>query len=704
MAIDPQSEDVLAQDDPQLLADIESDDGPSEADYPQPELGDVQLFLESTKPGFQPLQDAIVEERTRRYQLKTLPPKWQSELEDGRPVFTRRTHNELLHVVGLQTDSPLQVEIKAAADTEKAREAARKEQRWANQLMPAFERAQPTGRPLRRRFDDAQNEDGLVAWEVYLTGTYDDVIDVNPKTFVDPKTGVPREETAPEIQKRNDAALIGKKLPFGIRMVDGMCLYFEEDGEEICRAAVVEFKPYKVVYSKQKQRARKKARADGVAKWKDAEPNIPKPGTPGWPSGGGSFFSGTMQDTTTTTRDGSTVRWSGMPVDGVETIRYYDPIWYAYIVGGRFVEGPVRHGLGQVPIFPCWGLTTSSPNIGESALGICAGMGSIETAMDDALTLLADLHYTYSRPKLVIETESAGKTIPTSPTDMTPQVLDLRQPGVVQLLPGQKLVNALQGWEPHVAVLPQYLAMLQGMWQVNGINPVAQGEAPSAAASGYQVNLLTTSAQSPYQDCLANEATTWGRVIDFVRHLIRDVIKEAVPLACPGDGKKKGTIEWLTLRPEDISESPAIVRIEGMNEANKAQKAQWLSQGNKEGYISRARVQMGGYGVEDVDAEDDQIALDIADQQLIAFDIQQVQARILNGGMQGQQGGPPPQDPGAPPAGAPAPQGPGGPPPAPPIGAELAAASQAPSDSASTVASMRAGQGARPPIRPGAGP
>lgn len=703
MALDPSTEDVLAQDDPALLD--EQDDGPSEADYPEPEIGDVQLFLETVKPGFQALQAAIVEERSRRYQKKRLPAKLREHLQDGTHVFTRRTHNELGRVVGLQTDAPIQVEIQPAGDTDKARTAARAEQRWLSQVLPTLERVQPSGRPLRRRWVDLQNEDGLFALEVFLTGSYDAVIDTAPRPTIDPKTGAVREETEAEIQKRNDQKLIGKPLPFGVRVIDGMSLYFEEDGDEICRLAIVEHKPYRAVYSKEKRNAQKRARIAGVGNWRKTEPDIPanypKAGTPGWSTG--AIAMAGSQNTGAAVQGEDAGLWSSMPADGIETIRYYDPVWYAYIVGGRFVEGPVKHGQGRVPVFPGWGLTTSSPNIGEAAAGICSGMGSIETAMDWTLTNLNDLHFTYNRPKWFVEQPDVqGKVIPTSATDSRPAVLDFSQPGVIQGAPGQHIVNALQGWEPFAQLAPQYLTVLDSYWQKNGLNPAAQGEAPSGSSSGYQLNLMSTSAQSPYHDCLVNEATTWGRVLDHIRHLIRDVLKEKVPLTVPGEGKKKGTSEWLYLGPEDITDSPAVCKIDGTNEANKAQKAQYLSQGNKEGYISRARVQMEGYGVEDVDAEDDQIALDIADQQMVAWDIQQAQMRILNGGMAPQAGAPPPGDPNAPPtAGAPPPVGP----PAPPIGAQMAAASQAPAGTPpGTVASMRAGQGARPPIRPGASP
>ena len=109
--------------------------------YPKPTLGDVQTRLTTGRRDFESLHAQIEANRDYRYMRDMTPEKWRRFLEGDTRVHTRLSHNEILRVVASQTRNPYKVEIQAAGSSAKATERAEKQQRWANELMAAFERA-----------------------------------------------------------------------------------------------------------------------------------------------------------------------------------------------------------------------------------------------------------------------------------------------------------------------------------------------------------------------------------------------------------------------------------------------------------------------------------------------------------------------------------------------------------------------------------
>jgi len=355
---------------------------------------------------------------------------------------------------------------------------------------------------------------------------------------------------------------------------------------------------------------------------------------------------------------------------------------------------------------------TSSPNVDEQAEGICFGMESMELAVNDMMTLALDVQYTYSRPKLVIETPVEGQLMVDA--NDKPTVLDLSNAnGVQQLNPGQRVTNVLQGFQPFLQ-LP-LLGTVMNLWQRSGLNPIAQGESPGAAPAGYTVATLTDNATTIYEDLIRNEAVTYGRVVDFARMIVKETLKERVVLAAPVVEGKTTETQWLGLGPEQVSETPCIVTIDPTTDSNRMAKRQSLMQGHKEGYVPRRVVQVEGYGADDPEAWDEELVLDAGTKQLGSWAIDSAMRRVQ---MLEQEAAAPPSGAGSGlvgPDGQPISSrmvGTGGPnsgmpaaPQPPTVGAELAAASSPfdvrPGPAAMPAAAALAGQGGNyiPPNR-----
>lgn len=617
--------------------------------YPKPTLGDVQTRLTTGRRDFESLHAQIEANRDYRYMRDMTPEKWRRFLEGDTRVHTRLSHNEILRVVASQTRNPYKVEIQAAGSSAKATERAEKQQRWANELMAAFERASKKTEGLRRPFCDAQNGDGIVAWEVFLTGSYDEKVDFEYREYDEPgEDGMPapRRESKREYLARTEEEIICAGMPVGLRMVLGDSLYWDEDNEGLSWVLIHERKNYDSVY-------------DAIAKRstdKIEEARLPQPGTRGWPA-----------------RSAFARAGSNDASGEVETIRFYNRRWYVYVVGGKLIDCE-EHGMPGVPVFPCAGMVTSSPNISERFQGITWGMLGLESALNDILTLALDVAYTYSRPHPAIETDTDGKLILDG--SKNPVAIDFSDPKrTPQLNPGQRVVDAFAGFQPK---LPEAVTeMLFNLWGRSGQNPIAQGMAPGADVAGYTVNSLQGAALSMYGVLLENEARTWGYVVDFCRLLVRDTLRERWYLSVPMKDNEGGGTEWLGLGPDDVDETPCKVKIDPLSDAQRVAMRASLMEGWASHIISRKRVQTEGFGIQDTKLEDMQILRELGFDKLAALALDQAMQEAMpvpapmDSGLVDASGSPlPSSNAGSSPGAMPAPVG------KPTVGAMAASASQ----------------------------
>lgn len=612
MPLAPDERKILAEDDPEVLTAYEARQRQKDdLKYPRPELADLLSLFEDMKSEWADFSDWVAEHRDLRYQRDDTPQKWKRHLEGDRRVRSRLMHNEVLRAAANQCRNPYRVDVQPSGTDDESVKRAKRQTRWANGLLDAFERK--AGKPLRRPFVDAQNADGLVAWELCRTDAYDG-IDFGYQDVVEEKDGqtITRKERDSEYVKRTEKEILQAGMPYTLRMILGDALYYREDDDGVCQAMVAEYKSYRTVFNKL---------VDRLSADKIQSLRLPTPGTRGWPLNAG------YQDSFANDAAGT-----------VETIRYYDRRWYAYIVGGQLVELN-EHGWSRVPVFPCFGIVTSSPNLSERMQGITWGMAGLELSLNDHLTLGLDVAYTYSRPKLAVVTEKDGSLV-TDPVTKKPVTLDLSNPSKVpQLNPGQTPVNVLQGWKPEIN--DSVLNTLMMLYQRNGMNPVAQGQSPGSDPAGYTVNTLIGAAQSQYEVCLDNEARTWAAVCDTVRRDVRDSEHgERVYISVPMEDKRDGGVEWLGLGPDDVDETPCTVTIDPLSDANRMAERDSLMRGMAAGLVPKSVVQSRGFGADDPAVWTDEIDRDTIVTMMKPQVVTNVMMRL------GMMAPPPPNNPG----------------------------------------------------------
>lgn len=580
----------LTPEDLELLTEDERDEEeresrPDPGDYPEPNLEDIleiertldqewAVYLDGDNAdlGDQKWHGPIglAQVRKMRYQRDQLPAKWQQLLNTPYRVRSRLVQNEIMRVVALAIRNQPKAKIAPNGSTGKAQDRANRQTRWANQLLPALLRQ--ARQPLQRMFVDATVEAGLGVWEYYRTEAYDD-LEPLPDDLDDPA------ETR-RWNRDRDEQIKGAGLPFGIRHIDPASVRLDFDDEGPCVALVKERKRYRHVY----EDIRKRSGPDKIE-----ELRMPKPGKgASWPGDGAGGARESIDDR-----------------GEVETLRYYDKVYYAYVVGGRLVEVK-KHGLPGLPIISAFGLVTSSSNLSERLQGAVWGMAGLEQAINDFMTIALDIAATFARPKPVIETELGGDQI--LGQDGKPSSIDLSGKFVPQLAPGQKIRNAFEGFTSQAD--PNVFAALMQFFQLSGLNPVSAGESPGADVAGYTIANLQSAANALYESILDNYALAVAQLIDFARQDIRDGLGETVFLSVPMENDRAGGTEWLGLGPDDIDETPCEVAIDPMSDVNRLAIRDSLIGGMQQGIVPREVVQRDGYGAEDPEAWDEQILED----------------------------------------------------------------------------------------------
>lgn len=646
---------LAASGDNDLVDEAEAEDRPEAAEH-KPELSELLSYFEELRAIKLQWDTMATRERERIHLKDTLPMKWQRNLQDGRRFYSRISYNEIKNRVRQQVANLPECTILPDGMEQSDFDKAEAQTKFAQELMPAMERLKPG---FRTRAVDSQLSIGLAAYEVCLTGSYDD-LDYEAR----------EGETAHQVLMRNEKEARKRKPPFEVRMVDGQSLFLD-DYDNPNAGFIYELKPWRTMSRKYK------GLGDRIE---------PDPGVLGAPGG-----------------DTSNPGFAG--TDTCETLRYYDEWWYAYIVNGKFVDGPRPHGItGGMPVFPFKGVIGAMAQLERGTHGIMWGVESGELLINDVMTLEADNVFVYSRPKWVIETPLGGTIMPAAPGQQQPgsngAVLDLREPLVRQLNPGQTLVNATKDFVPFQSQV--FLNTALALMARNLQNPVAQGESPGASPAGYTVATLTGNATAPDVDQVKNEAVAWGLVVDCCRRIVRDTIQHPVWIAVPMEENGTKSLKWMKLDPDDVTEVACISEIDPDNPATRLANRQSWMEGHASGFVPRREVQKRAFDASDPDQWDYEIIRDkgkeIIAQLAIEMAVQEVRAF--------GQPPPPPVGPDGQPTGLVGPDGktpissatsaPGGAPadPNPPtVGPKTAAASQAGSSFKANDAQQKAGQG-----------
>lgn len=619
---------------------------------PKPELADIEEMYVRLRPQFQMFWNLVSLNRQVRYLVDQLPPKYARRLKSGIHFRSRLSHNESLRITAMMGRNAPKVTIPSVGSDAEDEERAQKQSRWCQNLFPTLERPGPF--PIIRRWFDQIAGDGMGVLEVFMrpNETYDNL---------DQKDDDEDEQVYLDRTER-ELKLAG--VPFGIRLADCLSVEFELDEEQggIEKALITELKPYRGVFNAIKRKGNF-----------DADMFLPRPGTMGWPNesdlGRAYEIDGWSEDHNPS---GSWVGASDAS-NSVITHRYYDKEWYVYIVGGQIIEC-TRHGLPGVPVFPCMGITTGSSKLHEMIQSVTWGMTEMERALNLIMSMAVDNVYATGRPKpMVLMPANADPRTLVNPATNKPLTVSLSDDEMPYLPPGATIVDANEHLRPGMA--NDVAQAILKLFQLNGLNPIASGESPGADAAGYTVNTLSQAAQSQYEILLDNAARTLGNVFDFVRQMVKQTIRERVYLTVATSSQDEKGAEWLALGPDDVDNTPAIVTIDPLSDANRIALRQSLMEGNQNGYTTRARVQRDGFGIDNPQEEDDTLVLETLEKQFLGQVGQVVQAKIY--GMMPQPPVVPPGGPTAPPAGGAAPS-PGQPAPLTPpsVGADQSKASQ----------------------------
>lgn len=606
-----EEETQLAKDDPELLKEVgRRREREMELQYPPLTVADVRKAYDTLRRTWEAHHAQMQVQRQVRYLRDQTPEKWARHLETDRRVRTRLSHNEVIRVSANQARNPFKVKQKPAGKTADAVKRARKQERWQQEFWSAMERA--SALPLRRRWVDQQNGDSMGCYEFFLTGAYEDA-DLDQHEDEDDKTYL--ERTDEEILGLGEAAA------FGVRVLDPMSVYPDlvegvrprkgkgSANPGVKRVVIAERKNYRDVLVDLMDRK-------GI----DAleELRMPKPEDRGWPAEYGQTWGVGSEDTSDQV----------LPNDAsgeVEVIRYYDGCWYVEIVGGKEVVNE-KHGLPGVPVFCGFATVTGSSFLSEAIQGVTWGMLDLELAANDLLTYKLDATITYGRPAPGIKTAVGGQ-IMRDARSKEPVSLDLSDISKVkQLAEGQEPFDWFEGFRSRID--DSDVASLIGLWERNGLNPIAQGQSPGADAAGYTVNSLMGATLAAYEESIENEEKVIACMMDFARLTIRDTIKEKVFLSVPMEDAKVGGVEWLGLGPDDIDETPVQVTVDPQSDANRLARQQALLSALAAKLISRARVQREGFNIEDTESEDLEIIGDAAMERLVPVLLENVFTRV----------------------------------------------------------------------------
>lgn len=563
-------EDILEEDEPGLLKRYRRESDLA-AYYPKPSEADIQEVADRLYTTFREKRDEIVKTREVRYMRDDTPPKWKKGLANGTRYHAGLINNELRRVVAIITGNLPDVHIQPAGPGSKAKERADKQTQWANAVLPQMEREHGQ---LLRPFGDGLGEAGYAAFEVYFTGTYDDL-------DTEKRLG----ETPGQYRNRMHLQAVQVGSPIGVRVPDPLSLYFEPYTDD----------PEIVVIRERKSRRHVVgwARANGIDTKKIESLDKRKKGPI-------SFLAQAVGEAHDSYQQNG---------DMVDTIRYYDHCWMAYAVDGHVLQVE-KHGFPRLPVIISDGMITSSGALHERLQAVVTGMVEDERVVNDLMTLTLDNAYRFSKPKTAIISKDANASPQRNRQGGTMRIDLTADSGAPVLPPGYEVQDITAQHRPYET--SPVIGQIMANFQRKGLNPIQQGESPGADPAGYTVNTLITTAQRMYDVLPECVARSWGRVIDLIRLTIRDSEHlQGQEVFMSNMLSEKGG-QWLPLGKNDVTDVPSQCVIDPLNDQNRMAKIQVLKDGVQLGAIAMRRLQKEGYKVQDVGEEDRQIIRDKA--------------------------------------------------------------------------------------------
>lgn len=513
------------------------------ARIPEPTLEYITAVVDEHRTKLKTKMDKLAKRRQTRHQETKTPDKVLLTLDHTTRIFSCTTNTELNRVTATLTKNFPEVWIPSSTD---------EQQRFFNAWLAEIENDNVEG--FFAPTIDSFVEGGLAFWEFYVDPEAQDMIsDLERDPGEDDKS----------YNRRVGGTFKEAGRILNLRVVDMAAVGFTlRDGRLHC-SSITEDKPWPVVNREWDEVQSSKPDEDEDGEYGN-EREAPEPGDRGWPA----FFD-----------NGDKASSQGT----VQTIRYYDDRWYAYICDGRFVDGPREHGFPWNPMVMGTGIVTSSSNLGNRYQGHLEGITALEDAADTELTIGVDAGITFGRPKMAAELPESAPRIPdTDDEGNDREPIDLRDPTLLlELEPGQKVINIWQGWQLD-GTMPSWNRLMSLIGRAS-MNDVASGESPGADVASYTVNALQTSALTPFDPFIKGFQGMLARGILFAREYYRRL---DIPIHLASPESAAGEPKWVVLKPKAIDRTPVRVTVSPLSDTQKLQVASALSSEVRNGAIS----------------------------------------------------------------------------------------------------------------------
>lgn len=561
-AIDREVEEELEDSDPQLLGALRRRRTEKlNRKYPEPELQDILAIRDRLRTRFSNKHDEIRRIREQRYLHDSLSAKMQEKMRYGDRYHSGLTFNEIRLVAGLLTTNRPEFEVLPSGAGENAAARADQQTRWGNEWLPAMEREFGA---IYYPAADALAEANYCALHLYITGNYDGV-----DSDLDKREG----ESAAHYRQRQQRLLVQIGAPIGLTVPDPLATLYDSD-EHI------------VVFDERKSRRQvyrwiaDNLGAEAAEEWRN-----PRIGT-----AGANAQDGALNDT-----------------DSLECLTYYDDRWLAYVVGGKLVREPEEHGFARNPVVILEGYVSGSRVLEERLAGMVYGQLDDELFINRYLTAHWDITQRTQVPLIMYQaTDARAREF----VDARGEPLNIGMEAGTIIPAGYQIVDATKDFRPRD--IDPILGILDANFRRKGLNPVAQGEAPSANPSGFALSFIAGHAERPYEVLAESLARGFGEAYDIIRTAIRDHPDITAPwyLSAVVKDSKKGGTEWLRLGKDDIDETPARVSIDASSASSLAARVQVLDNGVQRGHVPRRLLQTKGYKLPDPSAADAEIRMD----------------------------------------------------------------------------------------------
>jgi len=229
-------------------------------------------------------------------------------------------------------------------------------------------------------------------------------------------------------------------------------------------------------------------------------------------------------------------------------------------LGSGYIVKQTKHNYGDKytqtlrgPYFHCFGITTSSREIGKQGLSVLAPFLHLFPLLNSLLTIQGQAAFNFGYPAFK-RTKPPELGIPDTDFGIDPEEATGTEE---EIIPGHIYPYDIAPIDqPRTSIdVDKTIAMVRGLIDL-ALPSVVQGQL-NAGDAGYAINQAAHMAKLAWDPLIKNEQRALSRRTGFESWLIENNIKEGVQVygTLPGymQGKGKATEGWLSIKPEDLN-------------------------------------------------------------------------------------------------------------------------------------------------------